>query len=55
MPSIRSPGLIVRTMCPACGRVLVDEPGDLCAACALVRHQIRRGESVDGDQRRLEC
>lgn len=55
MPSIRVPGLVVRTVCAACGRVLVDNPGDLCPACDLVQHHIRRGERVAGDQRRLGC
>ncbi len=55
MAAIRTPGFIVQTMCPACARVLVEVPGDLCPACRLQQHHIRRGASVAGDQRRLRC
>jgi len=53
MSAIRTPDPIVRTICPVCGRVLVDEPGELCPACRLAQHHIRRGTSIAGGQRRL--
>lgn len=42
-----------RTLCATCGKVLVENPFDLCLTCAEKEWHARRAENVDERQRRL--